>query len=276
MRFKVTAAYDGHRYAGFQKQVNACGIQSLIEKALQKINKSSEPVPVTAAGRTDAGVHALGQVFHFDGLEQIGEHGYYNALNTLLPKDIRIKKVEKADDDFHARFSAKTKHYEYVITTERDNPFNENYKTFVWRKLDIDRMRQGAKLLEGEHDFTSFCNAQIHPDKPRTKTIYSIEIVEEGKDIRLVYIGNGFLRYQVRMMSAALIALGEGRISLDELKRILEARDKHACRFNAPAKGLYLVSVGYTPWNDQPDQLSHMAKSDRTVENLPDRANIKD
>lgn len=254
MRYKVIVAYDGHRYAGFQKQINANGIQSVIEKALAKIVKSKEPVPITAAGRTDAGVHALGQVFHFDGPQKIGSRGYYNALNTLLPKDIRIKKVEEVDDHFHARFSATSKHYEYVITFERDNPFIENYKAFVWRKLDVEKMRQGARILEGEHDFTSFCNAQIHPDKPRTKNIYSIDILEEGSDLRLVYKGNGFLRYQIRMMSAALIALGEGRIGLDDLKRILEAKDKHACRFNAPAKGLYLVAVGYDRPKDDTQQ----------------------
>ena len=123
MRYKVTVAYDGHRYAGFQKQINGTGIQSVIEKALEKIVK--EPVRITASGRTDAGVHALGQVFHFDGPEKIGTFGYYQALNTLLPKDIRIKKVEEADPDFHARFSAISKHYEYVLTRERDNPFIE-------------------------------------------------------------------------------------------------------------------------------------------------------
>ncbi len=243
MRYKVTVAYDGHRYAGFQKQINGTGIQSVIEKALEKIVK--EPVRITASGRTDAGVHALGQVFHFDGPEKIGTFGYYQALNTLLPKDIRIKKVEEADPDFHARFSAISKHYEYVLTRERDNPFIEPYKTFVWQHLDLDRMRQGAKVLEGTHDFTSFSNAQIDPAKPRVKTITSIEVKEDGNDIRLVFKGNGFLRYQVRMMSAALIALGQSKITVDELKTMLEAKDKHACRFNAPARGLYLVEVGY-------------------------------
>ncbi len=243
MRYKVTVAYDGHRYAGFQKQINGTGIQSVIEKALEKIVK--EPVRITASGRTDAGVHALGQVFHFDGPESIATNGYYQALNTLLPKDIRIKKVEEAAPDFHARFSARSKHYEYVITTERDNPFIEPYKTFIWQDLDLEKMREGARVLEGTHDFTSFSNAQIDPAKPRVKTITSIEIKEEGQDIRLVFKGNGFLRYQVRMMSAALIALGQKKITVEELRKMLEARDKHACRFNAPAKGLYLVKVGY-------------------------------
>lgn len=245
MRYKAIVAYDGHGYAGFQKQINAEGIQSVIEKALSKIAK--EPVAITAAGRTDAGVHALGQVFHFDGPDNIRPHGWYNALNTLLPKDIRIKSVEPVPDDFHARFSAVGKVYEYVITQERDNPFNEHYKTFVWRPLDLEKMREGTRILEGEHDFTSFSSAQIDPRKPRTKRIDAIAITKEGPDIKIRYEGNGFLRYQVRMMSAALIALGEGKISLADLQQILEAKHKHACRFNAPAKGLYLMEVRYNP-----------------------------
>ncbi|WP_288339677.1 tRNA pseudouridine(38-40) synthase TruA [uncultured Allobaculum sp.] len=244
MRYKAILAYDGHRYGGFQKQTNATGIQEVIEKALEKI--LHQPASITASGRTDAGVHALGQVFHFDGPDNISPLGYYNALNTLLPKDIRIQSVEAVDEDFHARFSARFKRYDYVITKERDNPFLYNYSHFVWRDLDVERMRQGAAVFEGEHDFTSFSNAQIDERKPRTKTIYRICIQEEPKGLRLIFVGTGFLRYQVRMMSAALIALGEGRITVDELKVMLEAKDKHASRFNAPAKALYLVQVGYT------------------------------
>lgn len=248
MRYKVTVAYDGHRYAGFQKQTNANGIQSVIEKALGKVIK--QPVSITASGRTDAGVHAIGQVFHFDGPEKIGPRGYYQALNTLLPKDIRIKKVETAPDDFHARFSVKYKHYDYIITNERDNPFVEHYKAVIWQKLDVDLMRKGAKVLEGEHDFTSFCNAQIDPRKPRVKTIFHIDLVQEGKDLKISYFGNGFLRYQVRMMSAALMALGSHKITIRQLEEILEAKDKHACRFNAPGQGLYLMEVGYDPFEN--------------------------
>lgn len=242
-RFKATVAYDGHAYAGFQKQVNGIGIQSILEQALEKI--IGTPTPIVASGRTDAGVHALGQVFHFDGPEKIGTQGYYNALNTLLPKDIRIKKIEEVPNDFHARFWATQKHYEYIITQEHDNPFTYHYKHFVWQPLNIPFMEQGAKLLEGTHDFTSFCCAQIDPRKPRTKTIFKIEILKQDQDIHIHYYGTGFLRYQVRMMSAALIALGQGKISLDQFKQILGAKDKHACRFNAPAKGLYLVDVQY-------------------------------
>lgn len=254
MRFKVCVAYDGHRYAGFQKQINSTGIQSLIEDALETI--IHVPTPITASGRTDAGVHALGQVFHFDGPENIAEHGYLNALNTLLPKDIRIQSVERTADSFHARFSARSKRYDYVITHDRDNPFTYHYKHFVWRNLDLQAMRKAADYLIGTHDFTSFSNAQIDPRKPRVKTITSIELRIEGaknEDLRIIYRGNGFLRYQVRMMTGALIAAGEGRIEPEDVLRMLEAKDKHACRFNAPSKGLYLVEVGYSDGQDAPE-----------------------
>lgn len=242
-RFLAIAAYDGSGYHGFQKQINGLGIQSVIEQALEKI--TGQPTPITASGRTDAGVHALGQAFHFDGPETIGARGYYQALNTLLPKDIRIRQIRKVPDDFHARFWALSKRYEYVISKTKDNPFVHRYQT-VWKKpVDVKVMRQGASVFLGTHDFTTFSNAQIHPDKPRVKTITRLDIEENERQIRLVFEGNGFLRYQVRMMTGALLALADGKITVQDLKTMLEARDKHACRWNAPAQGLYLVSVGY-------------------------------
>lgn len=244
MRFKAVLSYDGHAYSGYQKQINGRSIQSEIENALMKITRT--PTSITASGRTDAGVHALGQVFHFDGPESISPAGYYNALNTLLPKDIRIRSVEQADPDFHARFSAVFKRYEYVITQERDNPFTWRYMNFVWRPLSVSAMKEAAHVFEGEHDFTSFSNAQIDPRKPRVKTVWRIAIRQTGSEIRLIFVGSGFLRYQVRMMAAALIAAGEGRTTSREIAQILGQKDKHAWRHNAPAHGLYLVEVGYS------------------------------
>lgn len=242
-RYKVTIAYDGHRYQGFQKQINAHGIQSEIEKALSKLLKTQ--AVITAAGRTDAGVHALGQVFHFDGPSSIGCRGYYNALNTLLPKDIRVLRVQQEQADFHARFSSVRKVYEYVMTSQQDNPFIEHYKTRLKRPLDLQAIRDAIPVLLGTHDFTSLSNAQIDPCKSRIKTIERIDVLTEGSDIRFVFEADGFLRYQVRMMSAALIAIGEHKLDAAGLQAILEAKDKHACRFNAPAQGLYLREVVY-------------------------------
>lgn len=243
MKIKATVSYDGSAYSGFQKQINALGIQDVLEKALSKIHK--KPTPVVASGRTDAGVHALGQVFHFEMNEKIGLRGYYEALNTLLPKDIRITKVEAVPDDFHARFSARKKRYEYVYTLERDNPFVYRYKTILKRQPDLQAMKQAAEVFLGRHDFTSFTNAKIPPEKSRVKTIERIEIRQEGKDIRLIYEADGFLRYQVRMMTAVLQAAGEHRLRKEDIQAMLEARDKEVCRYNAPAQGLYLKEVTY-------------------------------
>lgn len=243
MIYKAIIAYDGSEYGGFQKQINALGIQEVIEKALSKIHKV--PTSVTASGRTDAKVHALGQVIHFEGRENMDERGYYNALNTMLPKDVRVLSVHKAADDFHARFSSKAKHYDYVYTLEKDNPFIWRYKTPLKKQPDLQKLRQAASYLVGEHDFTAFSNAQIHPDKPRVKTIYRIDIVQQGDEIRFSYYGNGFLRYQVRMMTAAVMNAGLGKYPPEYVKEMLDSRDKELCRWNAPAQGLYLVKVYY-------------------------------
>jgi tRNA pseudouridine38-40 synthase len=243
MRFKAVCAYDGSGFAGFQKQKNGLGIQSVLENALEKIVK--KPVPVTASGRTDAGVHALGQVFHFDGPESISEFGYYQALNTLLPKTVRIKSVERVPDDFHARFSAKKKIYEYVISYDTQNPFIYPYMTVLRRKLDVQAMKEVSKVFLGEHDFTSFTHAKIEPGKNRVKNIESIEFFEEGKQLTIRFCANGFLRYQVRMMSAALMEAGKHKTDAKTVKKMLEAKDKEACRWNAPAQGLYLKEVVY-------------------------------
>lgn len=243
VRYKVLTAYKGAAYHGWQKQNNALGIQSVIEKALTRIHKF--PTEITAAGRTDAGVHALGQVFHFDGLPQMKPESYEHALNTLLPKDIRILRVEKAEPDFHARFSSRKKEYEYRITFDQKDPFCEETKTVVRRRLNIPAMEEASTVFLGSHDFTSFTHGQIDPMKPRVKTVESIRFEQHGKDLTVTFLGDGFMRYQVRMMMGTLIAVGEGKISRADVKRMLEAKNKEAVRFNAPAQGLYLKKVWY-------------------------------
>lgn len=263
MKIKATVAYDGYDYNGFQKQNNGLGIQDVIEKALGKIHKA--PTSITASGRTDAKVHALAQVFHFEKNPRIDERGYFQALNTLLPKDIRILKIETVEDDFHARFSAKKKRYEYVCTLNGNNPFTWKYKTFLKRKPDLEKMREAAQVFLGVHDFTSFTNARIDPNKPRTKNIQRIDILEEGDDIRLIFEADGFLRYQVRMMTGTLLAVGEGKISAQEVRQMLEARDKEVCRFNAPAHGLYLTRVFYAEDMSEPLQETSLESNSKTI-----------
>lgn len=243
MRYRVLLAYDGSGYAGYQSQINGIAIQDVIEKALEKIHH--EKVSITASGRTDAGVHALGQVFHFDGSSSIGPRGYYNALNTLLPKDIRIRAVQEAPEDFHARFSVEKKVYSYVLTRERDNPFIDRYKTILQTRSDVDRMKEASRVFLGSHDFTSFAHGKLHPDKPRVRRIDAIDFEDDGRDVKVTFEGNGFMRYQIRMMMAVILRAGEGLLTPAEIQAMLEARDKEASRFNAPAKGLYLVHALY-------------------------------
>ncbi len=243
MIYKAIVAYDGSRYAGWQKQENALGIQTVIERSLKKIHKCD--VDIVASGRTDAGVHALGQVFHFVPLDSMSCFNYEQALNTLLPKDIRIQSIELVSDDFHARFSAKHKRYDYVCTYDTKDPFVDAYKHVVWKPLDLKSMEEAANYLIGTHDFTSFSSSHIDARKPRVKTIDRIRIQEEGNDIRTIFEGSGFLRYQVRMMMATLLQVGLSKIEPIEVQRILEAKDKHACRYNVEPNGLYLVKVEY-------------------------------
>ena len=243
MIYKVILAYDGSNYAGWQKQENALGIQEVIEKALTTIHKKE--TFITASGRTDAKVHALGQVFHFEADKKIGPDRYKMALNALLPEDIRILKVSLEADDFHARFSAKSKRYDYICTYEKENPFVYKYKEVLNHRLNIEAMKRASEYLVGTHDFTSFSSSKIDPRKPRVKTITRIDIFEENQDIRFVYEGTGFLRYQVRMMTETLIMVGSNKIDIEEVKRILDKKDKSACRYNASPNGLYLVHVNY-------------------------------
>lgn len=243
MIVKLVVSYDGSAYAGWQKQENALGIQEVMEKALEKVHK--EPTVITASGRTDAKVHALGQVCHFKGKENIPPKAYKNALNALLPKDIRVLESSKEKDDFHARFSALKKHYRYVSTLNSDDPFAYKYKNILAKKPDLEKMKKAASHLIGTHDFTSYSSCKIHPEKPRIKTVFSIEISQNRDDIVIDFTGTGFLRYQVRMMSAVILAAGSGKLQPEAARIILEAKNKEACRFNADPAGLYLVEVFY-------------------------------
>lgn len=239
-RFMAVVQYDGTDYAGWQRQINALGIQQVLEEALEKL--TGHPVPVTGSGRTDTGVHATGQVFHFDARQGIR---WVPALNSLLPRDIRILEVTEVSADFHARFSARRKRYEYWMTLQQPDPFTWRYKWFRPVKPDPEKMRQAAACFIGTHDFTSFTNCHHHPDKSMVRTVTRLDVLEEGQDIHLVFEGTGFLRYQVRMMTAVLEAAGRGKLTPEDINRMLAQRDKRASRYNAPAHGLFLSRVWY-------------------------------
>lgn len=243
MIVKCTVAYDGWAYAGWQKQENALGIQEIIESALEKIHK--KPTSIVASGRTDAKVHALGQVFHFESDGKIQPISYVRALNSLLPLDIRIQKAEKAEEDFHARFSCRSKRYLYIATRNQKDPFACRTKGILYQDLNVEQMLDACQFLIGTHDFTTFSSSRIDPRKSRIKTIKMISIEKRGQDYYFSFEGNGFLRYQVRMMTGTLIEVGKQTITALDVQKMLDLKDKEACRFNASPQGLYLMEVCY-------------------------------
>lgn len=244
MKLKAIVSYDGYDYAGWQKQENALGIQSVIEDVLQKITQES--VDIVASGRTDAGVHALGQVFHFETKKEMSAKQFLCAMNALLPLDIRVVGCSVVEDSFHARFDVVSKRYDYFCSYDTKNPFNYKYRNILSKKLDLEKMVLAKDYLLGTHDFTSFSSSRIDPRKPRVKTITRIDILEEDNEVHFIFEGTGFLRYQVRMMVGTLIAVGQHKIEPSDVEWILEQKNKEACRYNAKACGLYLVGVNYS------------------------------
>lgn len=249
-RLKVICAYDGSAYQGWQRQSNADSIQAVIEDMLSLMHKHH--VTITASGRTDARVHALGQVFHFDTEKELDAFHWKAAMNSMLPKDIRIQRVEAVDHSFHARFSAIAKRYDYLISNQVDQPFYQRYMALERSFPDMDYMRECASVFIGTHDFTSFTSAKIDPRKPRVKTIYQLTVQSKGDHICISFIGNGFLRYMVRMIVQTLIEAGKHHISKADIIDMLESESKHACRFKAEPQGLYLMEVCYNE-----SELSH-------------------
>ncbi|MEG2507608.1 MAG: tRNA pseudouridine(38-40) synthase TruA [Longicatena sp.] len=242
-RYKAIVSYDGTRYSGWQKQRDTQSVQEEIETALKFMH--GKPIEIAASGRTDALVHALGQVFHFDSEKEIdGEH-WTMALNSLLPKDIRIQDVQQVDDDFHARFDCIKKRYDYLVTNDVLNPFLDNYMGKERKTLDVSYMQECAMVFIGTHDFTSFTSTKIDPRKPRTKTITRLEIIQEDNCIRMIFEGTGFLRYMVRMLAQTLIEAGKHRLDRAKIQVMLDGKNKHMCQYKATPQGLYLVNVDY-------------------------------
>lgn len=242
-RYKAVISYDGSGYGGWQKQPNTNSIQEEVETALLKIHGVA--TSVVASGRTDALVHAVGQVFHFDSEIYMEPEQWVRAFNALLPKDIRIQMVAPVSDDFHARFSALQKRYDYLITSDTRNPFYEHYMAKDYKVLDVKYMQECADVFIGTHDFTSFTSNKIDPRKPRVKTIMALDIDQETTCVRLTFVGSGFLRYMVRMIAQTLIECGKHRIHKHDVQRMLDGKSKHLCHYKAPAQGLYLMEVIY-------------------------------
>ena len=243
MRYKVILAYDGRNYAGFQSQKNATAIQDIVEGAIERV--FSEKIRIIMSSRTDAGVHAYGQVFHFDTDKEKDEGKLKFSLNSLLPDDIHVVEVKKVSRDFHARYSVKKKTYEYLIHLGEYDVFLKGRAFQCFYKLDVDLMKEGAKLFLGEHDFSSFNTSSLkeYPNQVRNITEFSITRKKDILKIRVT--SSGFLRNMVRIMVGTLIDLGRGKKSLDDIKDMLEHPCKSTRRYNADPNGLYLVKIFY-------------------------------
>lgn len=243
MRYRFTVSYDGTAYAGFQSQINALAIQDVIEGVLSSI--FDEKVRIVMASRTDAGVHALHQVFHLDSDKQRDPDKLKYALNGQLPKDIHILECGLVSEDFHARFSVKRKTYRYIINLGEYDVFLNNRSYQCRYRLDIDLMREGAKLFLGRHDFGSFSTVDYSEMPDQHRTVFDLRLIEEGNLLILEIIGDGFLKNMVRIITGTLIDLGRGSKTLEDVRNMIDVPDKNVRRYNVTGSGLYLVNIEY-------------------------------
>jgi tRNA pseudouridine38-40 synthase len=244
MRFRLTIEYDGGPFVGWQRQDNGPSVQGALEDAIEQF--SGARVTVTGAGRTDAGVHALGQVAHFDLEKTFAADKVRDALNHFLrPVPVVVLEAAIVPDDFHARFSATGRHYLFRILNRRAQPALEAGK--VWHvqvKLDAEAMHAAAQVLVGQHDFTTFRAAECQAQSP-VKTLDRIDVSRRGEEIHIETSARSFLHHQVRSFVGSLKQVGEGKWSARDLKAALQARDRSACGPVSPPDGLYLVKVDY-------------------------------
>jgi tRNA pseudouridine38-40 synthase len=242
MRLCLLIAYDGSGFRGWQSQAGGGTVQDHLEQAFAAI--CGKRVPVHGAGRTDAGVHALGQCAHVD-VERPGELDWRAALNANLPPEIRILRCAKAPKDFHARFSARGKIYSYRIWNGPVlPPFEVNRAWHVTTPLDLEAMREAAGAFLGKHDFKAFAANRGKPEEDTIRTIYSLATAKKGPLITLRYHGDGFLYKMVRMMTGALVKTAQGRAPIGTISSYLDGRSGK-CAFAAPACGLILTRVIY-------------------------------
>jgi len=245
MRWKCICAYDGTDFEGWQRQPSGHAVQNHLEAALSRI--FDREILTHGSGRTDAGVHARGQCFHFDGQWVHDRDKLIRALHSILPTSIRVHSLRSVSDSFHARFSVQGKRYIYRYYLGRADPIDERY---VWAcrelPLDLEAMRTAAEILTGTHDFTAYSATHGKESDPNpVKTVQRIQLVERGKHLRLDVEGSGFLYRMVRTFAGALYWVGRGRLTPEDILEILESRERTHRIVTAPAKGLFLDKVFY-------------------------------
>ena len=242
-RVKLVVAYDGTNYHGWQVQDNGITIEEVLNRTISELVQ--EDIKVIGASRTDAGVHAWGNVAVFDTDSRIPGDKFSFALNQRLPEDIRIQESCEVDADFHPRYADTVKTYEYNILNRRfELPSKRLYAAFCYYPMDIERMNQAAAYLVGEHDFKSFCSAGAQV-QTTVRTIYAVNVTKEDDMVHIRITGNGFLYNMVRIIAGTLMQVGTGLMEPEQVKGILEARDRSKAGPTAVAKGLTLVEIRY-------------------------------
>ncbi|MSR77888.1 MAG: tRNA pseudouridine(38-40) synthase TruA [Candidatus Omnitrophica bacterium] len=244
--FKLVLEYDGAAFHGFQRQPNRLTVQEVLEKALSQL--FNQPLKIgSASGRTDAGVHARYQVVHFFVKTNLNISQVQNGLNRYLPYTAAVTCVEKVPKSFHARYKAKSKTYEYYVWNHRvRSPLHAASSMHVPYDLNISRMKSGAKQLCGKHDFRSFCGSDPSKKKRETiRMIYRFEVEKKGDLVRFVVEADGFLYHMMRNLVGTLIYLGREKIALEDLEKILQAKDRKKASATAQAQGLFLINVTY-------------------------------
>ncbi len=246
MRHRLTVEYDGTDFVGWQRQANGPSVQAAIEEALTDMH-GGVATAIRGAGRTDAGVHALGQVAHFDAPPdtRVPLHGYQRGLNAVLPRAIAIVGVERVADDFDARFSARGKLYRYSIwTAPTRSPMRDRYVWHLRRAIDVERMQDAANVLVGRHDFSAFRAADCER-RTTTRSLSRLAVARSGDLVTVEVEADAFLKNMVRIIVGTLCEVGWGKRTATDVQRILDGGDRRQAGITAPAQGLALVRVDY-------------------------------
>jgi tRNA pseudouridine38-40 synthase len=243
MRFAAGIEYDGRGFFGWQRQAEGRTVQGCVEKAISKV--ADHPLGVICAGRTDTGVHATGQVIHFDTEAERPLSNWLRGSNANLPDDVSMHWISRIDDTFHARFSAIRRHYRYIIYNHPARPaLLRNHVCWEYPELDADVMARAGRYLLGEHDFTSFRAVACQAHSP-VRTIHSLDIRRSDRFIYIDVVANAFLHHMVRCIAGVLIKTGCGEQPPGWVREVLQAKDRRVSGINAPPTGLYLVNVRY-------------------------------
>lgn len=240
---RLTVAYDGGRYHGFQRQNNAVSVQNILEDKLSRV--FGDEITLAASGRTDTGVHAYGQVISFFTAGTIPVERIVRAVNSRLPDDIVVREAAEMTADFHARYSARSKVYKYKIQQgETLNPFRRNFAWYIRNQLDDDAVNRAMEYIVGQHDFSAFRASGSVQNNP-VRTLYEARCERCGEMLEFTFWGDGFLYHMVRNLVGTLVNVGKGKLTVDGFRKILAGGDRTKAGATAPAQGLYLYKVYY-------------------------------